>query len=143
MIAGLKCRVVLLAAILALPSCGSMQQNVTPIARLDAKEVCVVENPRVRRSFLDAYVQALKTRGYEARVLASSAQLSACAVVSQYVAIWGFDTIASYLSHADIRVYQKSQPAGRAIYNGNRFVNAEEKVQELVEKLFPQGGGSE
>lgn len=136
----MKGKLVLLSAITALCGCGGMQQNVSPVARVDGKEVCIVENPRVRRSFLDAYVQALKARGYEARVLPPSAQLSACPIVSQYAALWGFDTFASYLSHADIRIYQKTQPAGRAVYNGNRFVSAEEKVQELVDQLFSQGG---
>ena len=128
------------AALLAMlgSGCGSMQQNVSPVERTEGREVCIVENARVRRSFLDAYVQALQHKGYAARVLPSSSQLSACPVVSQYTAVWGFDTIASYLSHAKIRVYSNSQPAGRALYNGNRFVNAEEKVQELVNKLFPQ-----
>ena len=135
----MKTKLVLLGAVAALCGCGGMQQNVSPVPRFEGREVCIVENPRVRRSFLDAYVLALKGRGYEARVLPSSAQLSACAIVSQYVALWGFDTFASYLSHADIRVYQKTQPAGRAVYNGNRFVNAEEKVQELVDKLFTKG----
>jgi hypothetical protein len=149
-------KVLYLLPVLALSGCGGTQQvvfpaadapvavapvaknfRVSPVAKFEGKEVCIIENPRVRKGFLEAYRNALANKGYEVRLLPASAQLSACLITSQYMALWGFDTFASYLRLADIKVYNKSNPAGRAVYRGNLFINAEETVQELVNRLFP------
>lgn len=134
----MKMKIALLIAVLALSGCGSTRKKVSPVAvspvaKFEGREVCIIENPRVRGNFLEVYKKALVDKGYEVRVLPTSAQLSACPITSQYVALWIYGT---QLIHADIKVYHKTQPAGRAVYNGNQSLDAEETVQEMVNRLF-------
>jgi len=132
-------RVALLIAVLALSGCGSTQQKVSPVkvspvAKFEGREVCIIDNPRVRGNFLETYKKALVDKGYEVRILPSSAQLSACPITSQYVALWMY---GSQLIHADIKIYNKTQPAGRAVYNSRQDgINSDEIVQEMVNRLF-------
>ena len=138
-----------LIALAALGGCGgTIEQRVSPVATVDSKEICVIENSRVRASFLEAYQRALQASGFAVRLLPESAPLSACSITSRYVAHWQWD-IALYLAIAELRVYKDGLPAGQALYNATRaaattskFVNAEEKVKELVQQLFPAGGKS-
>ena len=132
----MKINLALLFAILAISGCGSFRQNVSPVAKFEGKQICILENTRVRASFLAAYKKALEEKGYDARVPSETAQLSTCPITSKYVALWGWDLVP-YMSHAEILVYNKAQPAGRAVYNGNKFIGEEEKIKELVNQLFP------
>jgi hypothetical protein len=51
------------------------------------------------------------------------------------------------MSHADIRVYQYGQQVGQAEYDSrwgggrviDKFINAEKKITELTNQLFPDG----
>lgn len=133
----MKASLALLFAILAISGCSTVQQNVSPVAKFEGKQICIIENERVRAGFLAAYRKAVEDKGYDVRVLSQTAQLSACPITSRYVAHWGVDLVVVYMAYADIRVYDKGQPAGRAVYRGNKFISAEEKVQELVNQLFP------
>ncbi|WP_373989327.1 hypothetical protein [Duganella sp. BuS-21] len=52
------------------------------------------------------------------------------------------------MTYAEIKVYNGGKPIGQAIYDANRaglntgkFINADKKIQELVDQLFPGGAG--
>lgn len=126
----------------------AIQQTVQPVAMADNKQVCIVENPAVKNGFLDAYKRTLSTKGYIVRQLAQGASLVECPVTSTYTANWHWD-LAMYMTYADITVYNKGAPAGKAVYDSRRaglntgkFINADKKITELVDQLFPALSGS-
>ena len=121
----------------------AIHQNVRPVERFEAKEVCVIENPAVKFDFLPAYRRALEVRGYTVKMLPANAALRDCPIMTTYTANWRWD-LAMYMAYAEIKVYNNGQPAGEAVYNalkggGNmgKFIKGEEKIAELVTQLFP------
>ena len=115
---------------------------------LDSKQICIIESPKVREGFLDEYKAVLIKKGYEVKVLPENASLIECPIMSTYTANWRWD-LAMYLSYADIKVYKNGAPAGAATYdsthggaNMGKFVNANNKIDELVNQLFPGGAGT-
>jgi hypothetical protein len=76
-------------------------------------------------------------------MLDKSATPGECPLTSTYTANWRWD-LALYLAFADITIYAGGKKVGRAVYDslgggGNpaKFINAEKKLQELVDQLFP------
>jgi hypothetical protein len=110
---------------------------------MNAREICIIDNPKVREGFLEAYRRALDHKGFQTRVLDKSATPDECPLTSTYTANWRWD-LALYLAFANITVYADGRKVGRAVYDslgggGNpaKFINAEKKIQELVDQLFP------
>jgi hypothetical protein len=61
---------------------------------------------------------------------------------STYTARWGWD-VALYMKYAEIKVYQSATLIGEAVYDAtwgggrlDKFINAENKIREVVEELF-------
>jgi len=133
---------VLLVIQLVLVAC-AIHQRVDPVPRMAAREICIVNNPDVREGFLEAYQRALVAKGFETKVLDKLATPRDCPVTSTYTANWRWD-LALYMAFADIRVYADGKKVGQAVYDslsgsGNlgKFINAENKIKELVDQLFP------
>lgn len=126
--------VVMLALIAA--GCGSTQR-VDPVARGDEKVICVTPHPSVRQTFLNAYQSALERKGFTVLIVPEGASRAGCQLVSSYVARWEFVGVTMSMTHADLRVIRDGVLAGRAIYNGRSMISAEEKIIELVDRLFP------
>lgn len=122
----------------------AIHQSVTPIQASQDKEVCIIENPAVRAGFLDAYKKSLSEKGYHPQQLPASSSLTSCSVNSTYTANWRWD-LALYMEYAEIKVYNgQAQPIGEATYssrgggaNMGKFIDAEQKIRELVDELFP------
>ena len=132
---------------LALSGC-AIRQTVKPVEYFTEKEVCIIENPNVKTGFLQTYKRALSAKGYVARQLPSSASIVECNITSTYSANWLWD-LALYMAYAEIKVYNRGKPTGEAKYdsrsgsgNMGKFIDAEKKVDELVNQLFPGGAGS-
>jgi ribosome modulation factor len=121
----------------ALVLCACARNQVAPV-RLEAKEICIIENPRVRSSFLEAYRKALEDRGFTAAVVLPTSAVDVCPVTTKYVAYWRWDLVL-YMAQAQLDVYKDGKPAGRAIFHArqSRLISAEGKVRELVDQLFP------
>jgi hypothetical protein len=124
----------------------AIHRRVEPVPRLDSREMCIVNNPNVREGFLAAYQAALAGKGFRAKLVEPSAAPDACPLTSTYTANWRWD-LALYMAFADITVYSNGKKVGRAVYDslgggGNlgKFINAEEKIKELVDLLFPAPG---
>lgn len=123
----------------------TIHQEVQPLAYNDAQErkVCIVKNPDVREGFVESYQSSLEKKGFAVQTLEPDAALDTCDLTSTYTASWLWD-LALYMAYAEIQVYQDAAPVAKAVYdsrsggsNMNKFINAETKVQELVELLFP------
>ncbi len=113
------------------------------MAQFNSKLVCIVEKPAVKAGFIETYKRVLTAKGYEVRQLPESASLVECPITSTYTANWRWD-LATYMAFAEIKVYKDGAPAGEAIYdsmrggaNMGKFIDAEKKITELVNQLFP------
>jgi hypothetical protein len=124
----------------------AIHQNVTPVASLDSKQICVVVNPKVfNEGFLKSFEGALSRKGFEVKELPEASSLIECPVVTTYTANWYWD-LAMYMNYAEIKVYSNAKPVGEAIYdsrhgsaNLGKFIKADVKINELVNQLFPAG----
>jgi hypothetical protein len=139
-----------LPALLPLALCAcAIHQNVSPVAAVDSKQICVVVNPEVfNEGFLQAYGQALRAKGFEVKELPPGSSLIECPVVSTYTANWQWD-LAMYMNYAELKIYSNARPVGEAIYdsrhgsaNLGKFIKADAKINELVNQLFPAGAGA-
>ncbi len=134
----------IIAAVVAASLSGcAIHQNVRPVDRFDAREVCVIDNPAVKFDFLPAYRRALEARGYAVKMLPASAGVRDCPITTTYTANWRWD-LAMYMAYAEIKVYNNGKAAGEAVYdalkgggNMSKFIKGEEKIKELVTQLFP------
>ena len=121
------------------------QQTVTPFENNSSLEICVIENPRIRAEFLEAYRTALQEKGYVVEILHKHADISDCKVTSTYSARWRWD-FALYMSYAKIEVFKNGEKSAETLYKivregaSGKFINASEKVRELVNQLFPAPG---
>ena len=130
---------------LALVAC-SIKQNVRPVtpADLATREICIRENKTVREGFLEAYRQALESKGFSVRMLDPDAGIRACPLLTTYTANWRWD-LAMYMAYAEMTVYRDGNEVGKATYDAlmgggrvdKKFIKADEKVRELVNQLFP------
>jgi hypothetical protein len=137
-------RLLLVLPLLALLYGCAITQKVTPVDRpLLVREICVMRNADVRENFLTAYLQALEAKGFSPRVLEPGASVGSCPLSSQYTANWRWD-LALYMAYAKITIYENGTEVGSAVYDslggsGNlaKFIDAETKLKELVDQLFP------
>jgi hypothetical protein len=129
---------------LALVAC-SIKQNVKPVtpADLATREICIRENKTVREGFLEAYRQALESKGFSVRMLDPDAGIRACPLLTTYTANWRWD-LALYMAYAELTVFRDGNEIGKATYDAlmgggrmDKFIKADEKVRELVSQLFP------
>ena len=136
-------RLIILALIpLALGAC-TITQTVDPVEHVSTNEVCIIENPQVRDGFLPELQNSLRSKNAQVRVLSATAATTDCVIVATYVARWKWD-LAMYMSYAEINVFQNGQVTGKALYDAtkgsgkmSKFIDAEPKIQELVNELFP------
>jgi hypothetical protein len=131
---------IILAGVVAavlLAACASSQ--VAPVAKLETKRICVIDNPKVRGDFITSYRKALEGRGFEIQMFPEGAAPNVCSLTSKYVAFFWWDMVF-YMRQAEIDVYTDGKHAGRASFDAgmSRFFSTEEKVKELVDQLFPR-----
>jgi hypothetical protein len=123
----------------------SITQQVDPLPPTPGGLVCIVRNPDVKEGFLDQFESTLRRRGYESRAVPAGTPVTHCTVTSTYDARWSWD-LALYMIYARISVYLDGEERGEALYDARRgtgrifekFIDAEEKVDELVSELFPR-----
>jgi hypothetical protein len=136
---------VALVALLAAAASGcSIKQSVKPVDFSgQPMEVCILKNEDVRQGFLEAYTSALNAKNLQVKLLAQTASLNECATTSTYTARWSWD-LALYMKYAKIKVYRSAALVGEAVYDAtwgggrlDKFINAENKIRELVNELFP------
>ena len=121
----------------------SIRQTVKPVELSgQPMEICIIKNEKARPAFLDAYTDALKAKSVQVRTIGESASSNECTITSTYTAHWGWD-LAMYMKYAEIKVYRGVALVGLAVYDGggrpDKFINAENKIHELVDELFSTG----
>jgi len=131
----------LLVVVVLLQGC-SINQKVTPVAGKGIAELTVIENPAVKNTFLDALKKAVEEQGVAVQVGPAAADPEDYPYAMTYTANWTWD-MALYLVYTEINVFEKGEEIGKAVYDSRRggarmdkFINAENKVKELVGELF-------
>lgn len=142
-----KMHAVTAVLLLMLLSGCSIKQQVDPAALTAtlAPDICLIAAPGVRAGFTAVYSDALRDKGFNVRTLHAGASPSQCPLASTYLGQWTWD-VALYLSYADIRVFERGQQVGKAVYDSrsgggrpDKFISAESKIIELTDQLFPTG----
>jgi hypothetical protein len=121
----------------------SIKQSVKPVDFSgQPMEVCILKNEDVREGFLEAYTSALNAKSVQVKLLPETASLNECPTTSTYTARWAWD-LALYMKYAEIKVYRSAALIGEAVYDAtwgggrlDKFINAENKIRELVHELF-------
>lgn len=128
-------------SLLLLGAC-AISQKIEP-AKLSSKTICVVENDKVRPAFREAIVTNLRTKGFEVQVAPADTTAAQCPSRLMYSANWTWD-LAMYMRRAELIVFEGEKLAGRATYDAtgggyrmDKFIEAETKVKELIDQLFP------
>jgi len=136
-------RLVPLTLISLLSGC-AIHQTIEPASSIVNGEICIIENPDVRESFLEIYRRELEKKGFQTRVIPATSTHFDCPQVSRYTANWRWD-FALYMAFAEISIYEDGKRVGRVVYdslqgdlNLGKFVHGETKIVELVSQLFPQ-----
>ncbi len=126
----------------------AIHQNVKAVDTVGDTQVCVINNPAVRPSVMAAYLKVLGEKGYTVRQLPESAAITDCKVTSTYQANWRWD-LAMYMHFAQFRVFIDGKEKGVATYDAThgganmaKFIDADKKIAELINQLFPGGAGT-
>jgi hypothetical protein len=125
----------------------SVKYTANSVTNLDmsSKEICVIEDTRVRESFLPAYRTALEKKGFIVRVLIPGSDIASCPLTSTYTGRWSWDFVL-YMAYAEIVVYRNGTKAGDALYKAPRagwalttdiYDSTETKIATMVDQLFP------
>ena len=132
--------------------CGcTITQTANPVSlhESDAKQMCLIEDPKVFDGFLAAYRAALEKKGFSVKILAPGSSVTSCPLTSTYYALQSWD-FATYLSHAMIVVYRDGTHAGEALYDAPKagfaltfriYESTDSKVATMVDQLFPTLAG--
>jgi hypothetical protein len=138
-----------LAALVLASGC-SIKQTVTPAVMSSEMppEICLIPAEGLRAGFNTTYDALLKKKGFQTRQIPSGSSPSSCRLSTTYIGTWSWD-LALYMSYADIRVFEDGKQVGRAEYDSrhgggrfDKFIDAEEKITEMTDLLFPAGAAS-
>lgn len=120
----------------------SITQKVEPAEITTGSELCIIENPDVRKGFLEEYKAALSSKGVSYQVVSENSVPASCEWTSTYIARWTWD-LSLYMSYAEIKIFHNGSLDGEAKYDSTRgganmskFIDAEPKIRELVNELM-------
>lgn len=138
-------RIAVIITCIALVQGCSIHQNVKPVASKDIEMLTIIENPDVKGSFLKALREDIEAEGIQTNLAPARSPVEEYPYALTYTANWAWD-LALYMVYTDIEVFKDGKSIGSAVYDsryggGNmaKFINAEQKIDELVEELFPNG----
>ena len=128
--------------VLLLSGC-SIKQEARPVTEKIGTNICIIEDTKVKEGFLSAFKRTLEQLGYEVTIISQGNSSADCEIISTYMGLWSWD-LAIYMSYATIKVHKNGKLVGEVTYdsrsggaNPNKFVNGDEKIQELVKQVFP------
>jgi len=143
----IKSFIVSIALLIGTSAC-VIRQDTQPVQlskELGTEIVIIPKTKGVRRGFAKTYREALEDKGFSVLEKKAGTRLSDYPLASTYIAKWSWD-VTTYMSYAEIWVYEYGKQIGHVIYKvqgGNlslrpgKWKNAEPKIHELVDELFP------
>jgi hypothetical protein len=125
---------------LALSGC-SIKQTIDPI-KTPVSQVCIRDNPNVlMKEFEPELQRQIQEKGFPTKEY-TGARPSECSHHLEYTANWAWD-MAMYLTYAEMKVYDRSGLAGKAVYDArsgggrlDKFGRTAEKIKPLIDELF-------
>jgi hypothetical protein len=106
------------------------------------KIMCIVENPRVKRSdFLPTIEQLVKQRNFVTRRVLETDDTNDCPFLMRYTVHWGWD-LSTFLSSANVKVFSNGSLSGSAQYSAsgaslNKFGEEKAILNDLIHQLLP------
>ncbi|MDR2635959.1 MAG: Sbal_3080 family lipoprotein [Campylobacteraceae bacterium] len=128
------------AVILSLSGC-TTKQIINPVTNIEKKDVCITENKLVKGDFLRVFTDTLREKEYKVTLKQAYDNVEDCYLRADYTANWSWD-LAVYMIYANIKVFEKGNLRGEAIYDARhnvgfgKFINGADKIRELVIGLF-------
>ncbi|WP_076919766.1 Sbal_3080 family lipoprotein [Pseudoalteromonas sp. SK18] len=142
------------AIVTTLAGCAA-KQDITRFEINKPKTVCIAEHKEVREGVIDAMKKGFSKNDVNTRVISANYVLKHqdyqtdllngdtkdCNAVAYYVANWRWD-LALYMAYAniwikDIETNEKIAQASYRTGGGlDKFINAEEKIIELIDGMF-------
>lgn len=130
-----------MAASFLISAC-SIKQTIEPAEISKGSELCIIDNPAVRAGFLKEFKSVLSNKSIAYKVVSESSVPEDCEWTATYTANWTWD-LAMYMSYAEIKIFHDGSLDGEAIYDSRRgvgnmdkFIDAETKIQELLNELM-------
>ena len=136
------------AVALIVTSCTSV--TVRPVASSESfQSVCIVNNPQVQVSDFVDVIRDGFSRHNLATTVVDEAQASSCDVTLTYTALRSWD-MATYLSHAELRLWRGGKQIGYAEYHLNgrggldlaKWQGTKAKMDPVIDQLLAQKTGS-
>lgn len=144
---------------LTLSGCAAKQQ-ITGFQNSPPQNICVARHEAVRKNFHDALVESLERHQADVRTIRANyvekhqawnptvveENIDNCDAIAFYVANWTWD-ITMYMHYANIWLTDKemSQKIAQATYQTgggpDKWINAKEKVDELVDQMYQDVSG--
>lgn len=117
------------------------KQEVNPLRSEIEGKICIIEDIKVREGFLPVLKSALEELGYQVSIVSPNSAISNCETTVTYKGLWSWD-VTIYLGYANISAYKNGALIGSAEYKSaklslRKWVNAENKIRELVKEIFP------
>ena len=130
-------KIVFCLAVLTLTGCASL--TIDKIVDFNpTDDICIINNPSVKKAFVDAYKVSIEKLGYEVSIKQSDE--NACRITSTYTASYGMHW-GVYLARADLKIFRNNKLIGRAQYKAPRAALSKHgrvsgKIDKLVKGLF-------
>jgi hypothetical protein len=128
-----------LGAISATLIAGCTSTQITKVTQVESEEICIVDNPRERPAFRDAYERTIQAKGYKTRVVSDAKE---CRVTTTYSSSMGWSGWGPYLADADLQIFSGDKLVGRATYHAKKVPTSngsfESKISALVDQMLPQ-----
>lgn len=133
------------------------RQEITQLEQAIPKSICIAKHEAVREGVVKALSSSFNRHGMEVSTIPANYVLkhreyapevapkdvNGCEAVAFYTANWAWD-LATYMAHANIwitdpgmqkKIAQASYTTGGGL---DKFINAEEKINELVDSMLQQ-----
>jgi hypothetical protein len=127
-----------IGVVLAVLIAGCTSTQITKVTQIEGGEICIVDNPRERPAFRDAYERTIQARGYKTRVVSDA---KSCLVSTTYSSSMGWSGWGPYLSDADFQIFSGDKLVGRATYHAKKVPTSngrfEGKIAGLVDQMLP------
>lgn len=132
---------ILITSVVMVSGC-SITQSVDPVHETQISNVCVQKNAKVMMGEFEPEVRRqIEAKGIRTSTYSGNRPYN-CRHSLEYTANWQWD-LAMYLSFAELRVYEDSQLAGKAVYDARRgggrmdkFGTTAAKIEPLIDELF-------
>jgi len=150
-----RLKVTITAAIVTTLAGCAAKQDITKFEQNKPKTVCIAEHKEVKEGVIDAMIKGFSKHDVKTRVIPanyvmkhqdyqtelSNGDTKGCNAVAYYVANWRWD-LALYMAYANIwvkdvetnvKIAQASYRTGGGL---DKFINAEEKIIELIDGMY-------